>query len=297
MKKILAIVLVSLMVFSIVGCTKDDPNNGENGQGITVNKIDYKVVEDINSLSEDLVPIAEGAKSQRGFINFKNETYNYILISSGEKPTGGYGITIKSVEDVEGTASIVIEETAPEKDAMVTEALTYPYIILDMPMESQSFRVTNEAGEELKSISINEVILTETGIYVGQIDNNFIEVTTESGPNVFMISDETRDAIGMLDENTHLELTYYKNENGQLVLTEIEATEEDNTTNKTAIGTYVGQIDNTSIEITIDGNPKAFTSYDMAQMLEGIKDGDKVEVEYTEEASGQLMIKSLSKVD
>ncbi len=84
---------------------------------------------------------------------------------------------------------------------------------------------------------------------------------------------------------------------------EIEQVEEDEEIEEieqvegiTEKGTYVGQIDPTSIEVMIEGEPRAFMNYEMSQLLEGIEEGDEIEINYIEGENGQLMIQSIKKV-
>lgn len=55
---------------------------------------------------------------------------NFLILSAGEKPTGGYGIGIKSVVETDRNIIVTVEETAPEPGAMVTMAMTTPYCVV-----------------------------------------------------------------------------------------------------------------------------------------------------------------------
>lgn len=65
--------------------------------------------------------------------------YRVLAVFAGEKPTGGYSVDILSVEagssqSKEQTSLLVtIKFCQPEEDEMVTEALTYPYHIIQIP--------------------------------------------------------------------------------------------------------------------------------------------------------------------
>jgi sporulation protein YlmC with PRC-barrel domain len=179
----------------------------------------------------------------------------------------------------------------------VTEVLTYPFIILKMPMALESFKVINTEGEEFTYIPSNRLNVSENGIYVGQIDNNFVEIKINGEPKTFMLTDETRETIESLSENRQIAFTYYINENNQLVVTDIKEIGTWEKTLKTETGTYVGRIDNFSIEVTIDGKAKAFINYEMDRLLKDIKEGDKVEVKYSKNKQGQLELISIEKTD
>ncbi len=53
--------------------------------------------------------------------------YRYILMTYGEKPTGGYDVTITELEEHDDRLEVSVELTEPEDDQPVTQALTYPY--------------------------------------------------------------------------------------------------------------------------------------------------------------------------
>ena len=61
-----------------------------------------------------------------------------VGVFSGEKPTGGYSISIQRVLD--GPKRLVVEylEKSPPPDAMVTMALTYPCQIIAVPRSDKS---------------------------------------------------------------------------------------------------------------------------------------------------------------
>ncbi|MGB0766951.1 MAG: protease complex subunit PrcB family protein [Phycisphaeraceae bacterium] len=60
-----------------------------------------------------------------GEIDF--DTYDLVVVALGEQPTGGYAITIESLQLTGGELAISGKVTTPAPDAAVTQALTYPY--------------------------------------------------------------------------------------------------------------------------------------------------------------------------
>lgn len=57
----------------------------------------------------------------------------YVAVAWGEKPTGGYtvGFESASVEGVRVTVNVALEDPPP--DAMVAQAITYPYAVAFLP--------------------------------------------------------------------------------------------------------------------------------------------------------------------
>lgn len=65
-------------------------------------------------------------------IYFKvTDSGTYVLVSAGEKPTGGYSIKIESATMVSpGCLYITAKVISPSPDMIVTQALTYPSVLL-----------------------------------------------------------------------------------------------------------------------------------------------------------------------
>jgi hypothetical protein len=71
---------------------------------------------------------------------------------------------------------------------------------------------------------------------------------------------------------------------------------EPNSNVKTARGTYTGQIDGNSIEIRINGKPAAYrVSQKLFEVIDKLNEDDAVEIKYTQNEFGQLILDSISK--
>ena len=76
----------------------------------------------------------------------------YLATYWGEKPTGGYSLEVGSAR-LEGdrvTVRLVLEE--PPRDAVVTQALTYPYavaVVRDLDPGGMDFSLTDQSGRAL----------------------------------------------------------------------------------------------------------------------------------------------------
>ena len=62
---------------------------------------------------------------------------NFIILNLGEKPTGGFSITIDNVEELDNIVIVTTKETTPELGAMVTQAIAYPYAIVKINSKKQ----------------------------------------------------------------------------------------------------------------------------------------------------------------
>ncbi|MEH7384320.1 hypothetical protein V7147_02730 [Bacillus sp. JJ1521] len=76
---------------------------------------------------------------------------------------------------------------------------------------------SNELSDESLLGDINEV----TGTYEGQIDTNSIEIITADGPLALRINEETEESLSELKEGDTVVVRYIQNDNGQLILEEI----------------------------------------------------------------------------
>ncbi|AWI26431.1 protease complex subunit PrcB family protein [Flavobacterium pallidum] len=58
------------------------------------------------------------------------DTSNFVILSAGEKNTGGYSIGIEKIEETANNIIVTIKEEGPKPGEMVTESLTTPFTII-----------------------------------------------------------------------------------------------------------------------------------------------------------------------
>jgi hypothetical protein len=97
--------------------------------------VEYEEV-NLQDIPDDLAKWVEANRKTPG-IRFKNvDNKTYIQICAGEKPTGGYSINLESVTMVApGSIYLTAQVISPPPDMMVTQALTYPYILIEIEDE------------------------------------------------------------------------------------------------------------------------------------------------------------------
>jgi hypothetical protein len=110
------------------------------------NKIEFNEVKE-NELPGNMANSIKLLKPNRGYFYEEAKDAYYIAIFSGKKTTGGFSIKVKSVEDVEGKTYINVEEFEPKPNAIVTQAITYPYTIIKVSKITQSFIVKSTEDE------------------------------------------------------------------------------------------------------------------------------------------------------
>lgn len=154
-----------------------------------------------------------------------------------------------------------------------------------------------EEDEKKQSEDMEKERVAKTGIYIGEIDDNSIKIKVEDEPISFILTDQTKKEAKELKENEKIDFVYYNNPDGQFVLAGITKKYSDKEAPQVAKGIYTGRLDNFSIEVQIGEGHKVFINYEMDKILEGIEEGDEVEVKYTENEHGQLELESLKKTN
>ena len=76
-----------------------------------------------------------------------------VVISLGERRTGGFGAEVLHTGVQEGKLVIDYRETAPAPGMMVTQALTYPWVVVliprsDLPVLGRSMKVETQSLRE-----------------------------------------------------------------------------------------------------------------------------------------------------
>lgn len=139
-------------------------------KGFTTNQLKPYILSDkeVQAVLGNYSDEIEKLKSKTGYYVFDKEKYGindsnvYVMISLGQRNTTGYGLQVNSVEDIEGISKITIHEIKPAPDAMVGEAITYPYMILRFAQGTPNVKVVTDSGEELPSL-VNTSELEERG--------------------------------------------------------------------------------------------------------------------------------------
>lgn len=241
MKKLLAIFIIWMFVVSMLAaCRPSKPETGTGAdqssqgqeQGITTNKLLFEEIGDLQTLPEEIAGAVETLRKSRGYAFFEVDDGFIAVVGMGEKPTGGYSIKVKSIENIEGTTKITVEERSPGKDDIVTEALTYPQTVVKVKgAAGKGFQVVNEKGEKFEMLLLetgasSAQLISAAGTYNGQIDGTSIEVSIDGEPEALRHEGKLQEEVEKLKAGTRVSVKYYKNAQGQLVLTEIKEVRE-----------------------------------------------------------------------
>ncbi|MFZ5753768.1 MAG: protease complex subunit PrcB family protein, partial [Bacillota bacterium] len=158
-----------------------------------------------------------------GLHAFSLGTERYLLLSVGEKPTGGYYIENVTLLGKEKEIEVKAKLHSPQPGQNVTEALTYPHILIGIKEDGRQLVFGGVTGN-----NPTPVPRKDTGKYVGQIDNNSIEIRVSGVPEkisarAFKLGDSVRDKFSALQLKTGEEIgfTYVEKPNQQPVILEI----------------------------------------------------------------------------
>ncbi|MFC5683789.1 protease complex subunit PrcB family protein [Flavobacterium sp. MAHUQ-51] len=132
MKK--SILLVSVAVLFLFSCKSTTNTNGkkvlyevllqQNDGGGNINF--YEILTEAKEIK-----MLQNDKKLKGKISTDDlQQSNFVILNMGQKPTGGYAITVESVTETDKNIVIKVKEINPDSGAMVTQNITYPYTVV-----------------------------------------------------------------------------------------------------------------------------------------------------------------------
>ncbi len=307
MKRIVFLLLVTVLLFALTGCgpgpadpeppETPDPNDEPIEEEVP---FEYEVVEGVGALPEDIQNIIPVLKEQRGYYVFRSPEYDtgeevFIVVFAGEKPTGGYDLRVESLQVENDTLQIIVEETEPKADEHVIQVLTYPMATVAISKSFDHYQVIDTKNDAIEPISPDAIpeIQEGAGVYQGLQDSNSLEILVEGQPKALRFLEHHSAFDELLNFGDNVVFKYYQNEHGQKILVDIDTAERAGMI-RGAEGVFEGQMDSHTVEITINGEPMAFTFAE--QVLIGQFDtGNRVILDYYEAANGRLVITRMEK--
>ena len=304
---ILVLTLTSGLFFSGCGTPAEEPEpeNGatpgyeepeENGV-----EVSYTIIEDEASLPQAVREDLGLLRNQKGYFVFATPAYEtgesvYLVVNAGEKPTGGYKITLQSVEKRNGTPYLTVEEKGPAEDEMVIQVLTYPTLIIKLDHDYDSYNITGTDNKVFPEIPSEQLPQRQEarGTYNGQIDNNFIEISVDGTAGAYLLPEDLSWVLAeLLNSGDEVVFTYFKNEQGQQVIQALDTAERAAMIRKVT-GIYNGQIDSNSVEIEVEEEPTAYVLAEQI-LIGNFKEGDTVIFDYYEDQHGRRIISRMEK--
>jgi PrcB C-terminal len=99
-----------------------------------------------------VTPSAEALSEELGAEIRDSGSGTYLVAHAGERPTGGYSVNVAGAR-IEGDRVVIrVSLKGPPSDAIVTQVLSYPYVISALrgvTPEGKSFAFVDENGEKL----------------------------------------------------------------------------------------------------------------------------------------------------
>ncbi len=136
------LLLLALLFLVAAGCGQEQlPAEPDNDEGVEVTLPDQ--------LPAEVEEWIEDSRQELAGQTYELEGVLYLLVTYGERPTGGYDVEITDIAVQDERVVVTAEFTEPAEDEMVTQALTYPYDLAmiedpDLPVEFVATGAVNE---------------------------------------------------------------------------------------------------------------------------------------------------------
>jgi hypothetical protein len=76
----------------------------------------------------------------------------YLLVTRGTKPTGGYDVQLKSIQEKDSELVVTVDYIDPAPGTAVTEAITYPYALVSIPATDINIRFEEADGNHIPQL-------------------------------------------------------------------------------------------------------------------------------------------------
>lgn len=125
MKRFLGVIIavVIAVLFTLNGCSMEESSNEK------LRDLEFTIVEE-SDIPEELFKIIEEKKASEFKITYTDNESLYICIGYGEQKTGGYSIAVNDLYLTSNAIFINTNLIGPSKDEKISEALSYPYVVV-----------------------------------------------------------------------------------------------------------------------------------------------------------------------
>ncbi|MFO7942153.1 MAG: S-layer homology domain-containing protein [Bacillota bacterium] len=139
-KKITAAMLCTVFLFAV----------GAGGVFAAEHEIDWEIV-DSEDAPQEVQTWLQSNVEERGVYLLGAGDVCYLLISWGEKPTGGYVLDVEDVGwHLEENVRVNVNLSEPDPDDVVTQALTYPHALLALENGDETVMVNFTGADWLE---------------------------------------------------------------------------------------------------------------------------------------------------
>ena len=109
--------------------------------------VEYKLV---NSGPAQIQTALETYKKDRGYLYFARD--KIIVIFMGQRTTGGYSLQLHSISKVGETLIIKTLEKSPKPSDIVTQAFTYPKLIIQLTDDYTTVEIKDSTGSPYEKL-------------------------------------------------------------------------------------------------------------------------------------------------
>lgn len=184
-----------------------EPRSG----GLPYRRLEWRVITD-GQLPASLRNEVEKRRTTKGTASFKSDGLTYVLITAGEKGTGGYAVQINAVGDGgNGKVEVIYTISGPAPGQIVTEAITYPYVVAaiesDLPVEFHeevpvvAEEVKREGSKGTMPASATYVVI-EGNSYPSEVAGALEAIKYEGGTRVVTVGRGTYALIALGEKPT-----------------------------------------------------------------------------------------------
>lgn len=148
MKKIMAFLIIGGLLLS--GCGGTASQKPVNKKPVK-SDIEFEI---INTHEEEFKTNRELNKwySQnyqvKGIYKMNSQGRTYILVSAGQRTTGGYNMEIVDLTANDTVITIATKLNEPQPDQMTTMVITYPHLLIAIPEDNRNVIWNDETGNK-----------------------------------------------------------------------------------------------------------------------------------------------------
>ncbi|PWK05045.1 protease complex subunit PrcB family protein [Tumebacillus permanentifrigoris] len=103
----------------------------------------YEVSTDLSALPPDVQDRAIAVQGTSGAITTDSGDSTYLILSAGERYTGGYVITVENVTETDSRIEVTVGLQTPAPGGFALQAITYPQTVLRFPQTVKPIVVLN----------------------------------------------------------------------------------------------------------------------------------------------------------
>lgn len=103
----------------------------------------YEVITDLSVLPADVQSRAEAVLGTSGAITVDSGGSTYLILSAGERSTGGYAITVENVAETDTRLEVTAGLQTPPAGSFALQAITYPQTVVRFPQTTKPIVVMN----------------------------------------------------------------------------------------------------------------------------------------------------------